>query len=592
MALAVLLMLGQAGKALDSVDFQVPGADRATVTALRQASALLSQGKPGTRTASDLFADARAEYGRLIDALFALGYYGPVIHVWVNGKEAADIPPLAAPSEITSIRVEVLTGPLFRFSRTEVVPLAAGTRLPQAFAPGQIAESGVIQAAVAAGIDGWRNLGHAKAAVAGQEITADHGDSTLSAVIGLDPGPILRFGPLTVTGAERMRLKRVVQIAGLTPGLRYSPAEVDRAAERLRRSGVFSSVTLTEDAEVTPPDRLGLTAEVVEAPLHRYSVGAEIASLDGARLTAGWLHRNLLGGGERLEITGEVANIAAQSSGLDYALGVTLDRPATPGRDTNAGLSASIRHADEVDYRADTFDAALTFTHWFDDRLTGHWGLGYGWSRGHDDTGEFLFRTADLPLGATWDNRNSATDATRGVYLDATAKPFAGFGSTDDGIRLTFDARGYTSVAARNALTLAARLQGGAVLMADPLHTPRDDLFHSGGGGTVRGLPYQSLGAEVVSGGATVDIGGTMFLGGSVEARYRLSDTWGAVGFLDVGLVDVGSLALTDTNWQSGAGLGVRYQTGFGPIRLDLALPVHGGTPGNLQLYVGLGQSF
>lgn len=586
------LALAQSGAALDAVDFQVPGADKATIAALKGASALLSQGKIANRSSQDLYADARAEYGRLIDALYAMGYYGPVIHVWVNGREAADIAPLDAPATITEIRVEVQTGPPFTFARSEVAPLARGTDLPDDFAPGRLAESGLIQAAVTAGIDGWRNLGHAKADIAFEDITADHDASTISAVIGLEPGPVLRFGPLTVTGTERMRLERVLKIAGLRPGLRYSPKELDQAAERLRRSGVFSSVTLVEDETITAPDSLGITAELVEAKLHRYSFGAEIASLDGAKLTGSWLHRNLFGGGERLTVFGEVANIGAQSSGMDYTLGATLDRPATPDADTTASLSAQLGHQDEVDYQADTFDTGLTFTHWFDDKLTGHLGLAYSFSQGRDDTGDFLFRTLDVPLGLTWDNRNSTTDATRGVYADATVKPFAGFGTTDNGVRLTVDARGYRSFAEGNAFTLAGRVQAGAVLGAAVLRTPRDDLFYSGGGGTVRGQPYQSLGAQVLRGGTAVDIGGTTFLGGSVEARYRLGNGWGVVGFLDAGLVDIGSFALTASNWQAGAGLGVRYETGFGPIRLDVAVPVPGGGAEDLQLYVGLGQSF
>ena len=134
---------------------------------------------------------------------------------------------------------------------------------------------------------------------------------------------------------------------------------------------------------------------------------------------------------------------------------------------------------------------------------------------------------------------------------------------------------------------LAARLQGGAVLGADLLATPRDDLFYSGGGGTVRGLPYQSLGVTVSDGGTTVTIGGNRFAAGSLEARVKVSERLGLVGFVDAGLVGNG----TDSDWQAGAGLGVRYATGIGPVRLDVALPVHGDGKG-AQIYVGLGQAF
>ena len=600
LTLASVLAPGSVGHALDAVDFQVPGADKSTVAALKNASALLTGGKISKEDAQELFTNARAEYARLLNALFALGYYGPVIHVWVNGREAADIAPLDAPGTVTSVKVTVDTGPQFHFSQTVITPLAHAADLPGNFRPGALAASGTIQTAVTTAVDGWRDEGHAKVDVAAQAITADHKDSTVSALVTLDPGPVLYFGPLIVTGAQRMRADRIRKIAGLTPGLRYSPAALSRAADRLRRSGVFNSVTLTEADKITLPSTLGVTASVVEAPLHRYSVSAELTSQDGASVTGSWLHRNLFGGGERLMVTGSATNIDAISSGMDYALGVTLDRPATPGADTSVGVSANIGHADQTDYTADNFDTGMTFTHWFNDQVTGTVGLTYLYSKGHDGSGDFTFNVLNLPIGAILDNRDLVTDPTKGVYVDGLVTPYLGFGANGTGGQITLDARGYKTFGDADFVTLAGRLQGGAVLGSGALGTPRDYLFYSGGGGTVRGQPYQSLGAVADDHGVAVPIGGTRFLGTQLEARLRLNDTWGVVGFFDAGLVDIDSFTPNDGNWQSGAGIGVRYQTGFGPIRLDLAVPLHTGAGqadgsgfiNNVLLYVGLGQSF
>ena len=604
LSLAAALALGQAGRALDAVDFQVKDADKSTTAALKSASALLGGGKIEDQDAQELFTNARAEYGRLLNALFSLGYYGPVVHVFVNGREAADIAPLDAPAEITSVKVTVETGPQFHFSQTVVAPLAHSNDLPAEFHPGAVAASGVVQAAATGAVNGWRDAGHAKADVASQSITADHADSTLSALIAIEPGPVLYFGPLVVTGAERMRVARIVKIAGLTPGLRYSPEDLQRAADRLRRSGVFNSVTLAEDDQITAPNTLGITASVVEAPLRRYSFSGEITSEDGASVNASWLHRNLFGGGERLTVTGSATNIDAISSGLDYAFGVTLERPATPDADTTAGVSANVGHEDQTDFTEDYFDTGVTFTRWFNDRLTGNLGLTYRFSQGHDASGDFLFRTLNLPVTAIWDNRDTVTDPRLGVYMSGGAKPFLGFGAGENGAQLTWDARGYKTLGGAaggwGGLTFAGRLQAGAVAFSSVLGTQRDDLFYSGGGGTVRGQSYQSLGAQVVDGGVVVPIGGTTFVGTQLEARVRVNDTWGVVGFFDAGLVDIGTFTPTAGNWQSGAGIGLRYQTGFGPIRLDLAVPVHNGANqvsgsslvDGVLIYIGLGQSF
>ena len=578
--------------AFDGVAFSVNSDDENFVKDLRRSSILIATENAGETTAQDLFAAARGEYGRLIGALYAKGYYAPVIRVEINGREAATIAPLDAPSTIDSITVSVDPGPQFAFSRAVVAPLAQGSILPPEFRTGRVAESGLIQTAVDADIDGWRALGHAKAAPSGQTIVADHPSATLSAEVTLNPGPRLRFGPLTVTGLNRMSERRTRKIAGLPEGEVFSPAELERAADRVRRTGVFRSVVLAEDDQITAPDLIGITANLTEDKPKRYSIGAEVASLEGLTLSGYWLHRNLLGGAERFTIDTEITNIGAQNSGVDYSLGVTLDRPATLTPDTSLGLNARIGHVDEEDYRANSATAGFGFTHIFSDDLTARVGLQYDYLKGEDDAGDFLYRNLGLPIGVTWDRRDSPTDATRGFYLDAEVKPFLGFGVTDSGVRLSFDGRGYRGFGAENRVVLAARVQLGAVYGASLLGTPRDDLFYSGGGGTVRGQPYQSLGVNVLRSAVNFTTGGQRFVAGSVEARVKVTEKIGIVGFVDAG--SVGATGFTDasSDWHAGAGLGLRYATGFGPIRVDVAAPVRGNTGDGVQIYVGIGQSF
>jgi len=587
--LAVVVAGALPGRALDGVTFTVTGGDKALTRDLRAASGLVGAGKD--KAALDLFADARAEYGKLLSALYAAGHYGPVIHVLIDGREADSIAPLDAPSAIGKVEVTVDPGPAFVLSTPQIAPLAAGQSLPSGFAAGKGAGAGVVMAAVQAGLDGWRGQGHAKAAVAEQTLTADHASATLSVAVRLNPGPVLRFGDLSINGATHIRPNRLRKIAGLPTGHRFDPAEEARAAQRLRRSGVFSSATLSEDDRITPPDLLGITADVVEALPRRYTLGAEVATNDGLRLNGSWLHRNLLGGGERFEVTGAVSNIVAAGSGMDYALGTTLDRPATPDADTTLNLSATLGHKDDADYTADTLALGFGLTHYFSDTLTAHAAVAYDFSNGRDSAGDFTYRSLQLPLGAVWDHRDSKTEATRGYYLDLGAKPFFGFGATENGARLTVDARAYKALGGGGAV-IAGRIQGGAILGASALGTPRTDLFYSGGGGTVRGQAYQSLGISVLDGATWVDTGGTAFVAASVEARVKVSGNIGVVGFVDAGAVGQGTVTGAQSDWQAGAGLGLRYGTAVGPIRLDLAMPVRGARDGGVQIYVGLGQAF
>ena len=193
-----------------------------------------------------------------------------------------------------------------------------------------------------------------------------------------------------------------------------------------------------------------------------------------------------------------------------------------------------------------------------------------------------------FPLGATWDLRDDPTDARRGVYLDGEVQPFIGFDRAASGLRATADARAYRNLGER--VVLAGRLQLGTVFGPTLLETPRDFLFYSGGGGTVRGQEYQSLGVDVLRAGfGTLRTGGQHFAGLQSEVRVKVRGAIGAVGFFDAGYV--AATEWGDGDWQAGAGFGLRYATAIGPIRADVGFPV-GDMGEGAQLYIGIGQAF
>lgn len=591
--LAAASLAAPTAEALDTLDFRVAGGDSDVEEALKGASLLLAAQNDGETTAQDLYGAARAEYARLVAAAYGLGHYSPVVNVLIDGREAAGIAPLNAPSAINRIEVRVDPGPAFVFGTARIAPLAPETELPEGFATGEPAQSGLVQSAVTAAADGWRGVGYAKVETASQDIVADHARRQLNAEIGMAPGPRLRFGRLVIEGEERMSERRIRKIAGLPEGEVYDPEKLDRSAERLRRTGVFRSVTLAEDERVTPPDLLGITATLVEEKTRRYSFGAEISSEEGAKLSAEWLHRNLLGGGERLTVTGEVANLGSSNSGIDYLVGVTLDRPATLTPDTTLSFHIDVARLDQEDYLADISAVGATFSHLITDELSASVGIEYSYADVTDDAGEYVYRNLSLPLGVIWNTRDDDLDATSGFYVDTTLTPFLGFGTTDSGGQLKLDARAYRSFGETRRVTFAGRLQAGAVFGSDLLATPRDYLFYSGGGGTVRGQPFQSLGVRPT--GVEDDdykIGGTEFAAISAEARVGVTEKIGVVGFVDAGYVAADGFDSLSDDWHAGAGLGVRYDTGFGPIRLDVASPVGGDTGEGVQIYVGIGQSF
>ena len=590
MRAAVLALLTGAAPALalDQVTLTVPGASPHLMQTL-QASSLLIAARDAGRTASiDLLAAARAEYGRLLSLLYEQGHYAPQIQVQIDGREAADIAPLSQPRTVSRIEVRIDLGPLFTFGRVDVGPLAPDTALPADLAPGQPARSTAIRSAVAAALDDWRARGHALADVASQEVTADHATQRLNLRLVLAPGPSLQVGQVTAQGNQITRDERVQAIAGLQPGERFDPAALDAAQARLRRTGAFTSVVLRPAEAANPDGTIDIEARVEEGLPRRLGFGVEIDSESGGRLSGFWLHRNLRGGAERLRLEAAVDGIGARVGGLGFALDARYTRPATLNRDTDLELGLNAVRLNEADFAADAFTADALLRWRRSPALTLSAGASLRWEAGRSGLAQD-FGTLGLPLTLTYDTRDVPLDATRGRYLMAEAMPYLGFGAADNGVRLRLDARGYTDAGSDGRLVLAGRAQVGALVGSDLADTPRGFLFYSGGGGSVRGLPYQSLGVA-----GPPASGGLGFAAVSGEVRFRMTDAFSVVAFADAGAVSA-TASGSAADWHAGGGLGVRYVTPIGPLRLDLAAPLRrnaGVLQNRLQVYLGIGQAF
>lgn len=592
-AACLLAAPGPRAEALEGFAFSSPGATEELRDKLLAASLLRAAQAEKAVDPQNLYAAARAEYARLLGALYSEGYYAGVISVLIDGREAAEIAPLDAPGRIARIEVIVRPGPRFHFSAARMRPYARGTRLPSDYRDTLPAKSTAIVDAAGAGVEGWRNIGHAKAEVAGQSIVADHRTYRLDAEILLQPGPRVTFGSMRVSGYERMRLDRILKIAGFPQGEVYSPAALETVGKRLRRTGVFSSVALTEAETLGPGDTIDIDLVLAEERLRRFGFGAEIAGTEGLNLSGYWLHRNLLGGGERLKFDAAIKRIGGAGTTVGYDVGVRIDRPATPVTDATAHVEARVQQLELGDWTVDRQVLTFGLSRVLSDTLTAEAALSYANSTATDAVGSLHYRALSLPIGLTWDRRDDPVNAKKGFYLAAGVTPFLGFGATDSGTRLTTDARYYRSFGPDRKFTLAGRVQLGTVTGAGLLQTPPDYLFLSGGGGTVRGQPYQSL--SITSprpGGGTIDTGGASFVGLTAEFRAQVTERIGAVAFYDAGYLSSGEFMTGASDSHAGAGIGLRYDTGFGPIRLDVAAPVSGATGDGVQIYIGIGQAF
>lgn len=442
--------------------------------------------------------------------------------------------------------------------------------------------------ATRAGIDGWRQEGHAKATVSGQQITANHPAAQLNADVRLNPGPRLRLGTLNLEGDSAVREKRIREIAGWPSGEVFDPDTLDKVETRLRRTGTFASATLTEAETANPDGTLDVTAQITDRLPRRYSFGAEYGTTDGVGVSALWLHRNIFGGAERLQIDGEISGVGGDTGGVDFRLGAQLSRPATWRTDLEAVLLAEIEQRDDQNLFSRTARLEFSTVYFASEDREYSYGIGLQRAKTRDDLGERDYTILTFPITAKFDRRDDPLNPTGGYYAEASVRPFLNLEGTSDGVVSTLDLRTYRKVGDR--VVVAVRGVLGSVAGPSIEDAPADFLFFSGGSGTVRGQDYQSLGVDLRPG---VTIGGRSFAGVSGELRVKTGEKLSVVGFYDAGYIGRESFIDGSGEWHTGFGAGVRYDTGIGPIRLDVGFPGSGpGSSSGPELYIGIGQAF
>ena len=208
-----------------------------------------------------------------------------------------------------------------------------------------------------------------------------------------------------------------------------------------------------------------------------------------------------------------------------------------------------------------------------------------------DALGRLNYTLVGLPVSLTYDSTDSLLDPTRGVRVTASATPYPTLLGSDPGL---FVAKGqgsaYHAFDEEARYVLAGRIGFGSITGADLADIPANRRFFAGGGGSVRGYAYKSLGPQDIFGNP---LGGRSLLEGSVEARIKLTDTIGIVPFLDAGTAFEASLPDFKDEIRVAAGLGLRYYTGIGPIRLDVAVPLNRERGDSAAaVYISLGQAF
>ncbi len=583
-----------------TVTLTVAGGGRDLEKAIGNASSLVRDAKKPPPGTAGLIARARGDYGRIVAALYGRGYYGGMVAITIAGVRAEEMRPDTTLPHPVPVTVAVDPGPLFKFGKISIQgmpprPLSRDEEKALGLdkwplTEGAVARSGAILAAEGRLVEAWRQRGHPKAAIAKRDVVADHRTHLVDVTLVVAPGPEARFGTVEVTGTERVDPQYARFMTGIEPGMPYDPDTITRARKRMQDMGVFASVSVSEGETVGPDGLLPITFNLTERKRHLIGGGVSYATIDGATLEGYWMHRNLFGHAESLRFDAELSRIFANDlTDFSYKLATTFRRPGvfTPDTDATFKLSAEREFVDT--YESRTIAGKAGFEHRFNEKLTLSSAVNVEWDRIEDAFGKNQFVLVSLPTKLDYDARDNKLDPTKGLRGTFEAEPFTDILGGTVAVVAKGTISGYYAVDGNDRVVLAARGSAGTIVGGDAEDIPATRRFFLGGGGSIRGYEYRTVGPKV--GGDVV--GGLSFVEASLELRLRVTDTIGIVPFVDIGAAYEDPLPDFSEEFRVGAGVGLRYHTPLGPLRFDVAVPLNRKSGGpSFAFYVGLGQSF
>lgn len=428
------------------------------------------------------------------------------------------------------------------------------------------------------------------AKVAEPSVVIDHATGRAALNLAVDPGGARVFGAITTPPNKVFDARHIQSIARFRPGEPYNANALDDLRRTLIQTGIIASAEV-QPVEGTVPGTVDIAVALQPAPPRTIAGAIGYGTGEGVRAEVSWTHRNLFPPEGALTLRG-VGGEQEQSAA------VVFRRNNFQGRDRVLTGQLAVANFNRAAFQATTFSISGSLerqtTIFFQKKWI--WSVGAELAASDERdvivaTGEPRRRTffiAALPTSLSYDGSDDLLNPARGIRLGARLSPeFSLQGAAFGYARVQLDASGYRALGPR--VVFAGRLRLGTILGA-----PRDAIapsrrFYAGGGASVRGYGFQAIGPRDPN---NAPIGGRSLTEFSLEARIKAFGPFGLVPFFDAGNIYTSELP-GFTGLQYGAGLGVRYYSSFGPIRIDVGTPINP-QPGDARVavYVSLGQAF
>ena len=608
-----------------AVTINVEGGGGSLKNAVQDASSLYTLRKDAPPDGDALARRAESDFGPIIDAMWGAGYYDATVTISIDGASlsilSSDIAAFSRAAEsyrnraVAPVAINVDPGPLFRLRAIRVLG-PTGAELSEAdlparilrLKPGDPAAAAEVRAAQARIVDYFRKQGRPFAKVGSIAPVVDHAAHVMDLTLTVEPGPIAPFGNATMNGPHDFNPAIARSFLYIQPGDPYSPQALEDARNTIRQIPAVGGVRITEGTALDAYGRLPYTVDVEDRLPYAIGASAKYSTTNGPAGQVYWEDRNVFGGAERLRLQADIFYappwyIFSQPINsfsihdLGWRFSASFLKPALWGTPNDLVVDAlgervSTSGDNFFGYEAEDADATVALRHRFGQNFWMQAGIEAQTGVATDFLGRVNYTLVGVPVSMNYDTTDSKLDPTRGVRLNASAVGFpTALGSSVDIVQGKARASAYYSLDPDSRFVLAGLVGLGAMGGADLADIPANWRFYAGGAGSVRGYGWNSLAPTGPFGLAV--IGGRSLFNASAELRVRVTDTIGIVPFFDAGNAFATSFPNFSEPLAAAVGVGLRYYTAIGPIRLDVAFPLQRrANNGPVAVYVSIGQAF
>lgn len=483
------------------------------------------------------------------------------------------------------ILYRVETGPAYRIEKV-TLQLPESIQLPEGIIsvkPGDILHAETILANKKS-LTNYASANHCLYRVdSNYRVLVAHETRSAQVIFTLEDSPSVKFGTISFEGLKSIEEHYLRDRLPFKQGDCFRRVQVDTARLTLIQTNLLASVT----ASISAPENalVPIVFNVVERHHRTMSAGIGFQSDEGFGVSAGWEHRNLSHEAETLSIKAHIAEFAQTLKS-----NLTVPHFHRPDQSVTLFIDAERENTDA--FKSQTGSTGIKLSRKLSSHLKASIGTELAFSNIKEDNKEENFSLLSFPLSLEYDKRNDPLDPRSGWAIAGQISPYRDISDSDTKfIKSTLAASLYFSF--ENAFwrpTLAFRSAIGSISGIGRDQAPANVRFYVGGGGSVRGYPFQTLGPLTDN----KPDGGLSFNEFSVETRFRWGESWGGVFFIDGGFAYEDKLPEIGKDLLWGAGFGVRYYTSFAPIRFDIAIPLdkREAIDDSFQIYISIGQAF